>query len=112
MADACVSNVGPQHDPQYARRPFGAPTCGCENDHMTERPSGEPPGWWLDELAHAGAEHLEPDYVAGYEAKAGYDPAPDVEALVERGLDHRSTLIDVGAGTGAFTARSRPMPAG
>jgi len=26
--------------------------------------------WWLDELAHAGQEHLDPTYVAGYEAKA------------------------------------------
>jgi hypothetical protein len=31
--------------------------------------------WWLDELAHAGDEHLDPAYVAGYETKAGYDQA-------------------------------------
>ena len=113
VADACVSDVGPQHDPQYARRAFGAPTCGCENDHMTERPSGEPPGWWLDELAHAGAEHLEPDYVAGYEAKAGYDPAPDVEALVDawpRPSFHAHRCR--GGNRRLHPRRRRPMPAG
>ena len=56
----------------------------------------------LDELAHAGAEHLDDTYVAGYEAKAGYDPLPDIEVLVELGLDDRSTVVDLGAGTGAF----------
>ena len=35
--------------------------------------------WMLDELAHAGQEHLDDAYVAGYEAKAGYDPGPDVD---------------------------------
>jgi hypothetical protein len=29
VADACVSNVGPQHDPQYARRSFGAPSASA-----------------------------------------------------------------------------------
>lgn len=37
--------------------------------------------WWLDELAHAGPEHLDPSYVAGYERKGGYDPA---EPLLDR----------------------------
>jgi SAM-dependent methyltransferase len=67
-----------------------------------------PPTWWLDELAHAGDEHLDPGHVAGYEAKAGYDPRPDVELLITLGLDHRSTLIDAGAGTGAFTRAVAP----
>ena len=30
------------------------------------------PPWMLDELAHAGPEHLDPEFVAGYERKAGY----------------------------------------
>jgi SAM-dependent methyltransferase len=58
--------------------------------------------WWLDERAHAGPEHLDPDYVAGYERKAGFDPAPDVELLRATGLDATSVVVDLGAGTGAF----------
>jgi ubiquinone/menaquinone biosynthesis C-methylase UbiE len=58
--------------------------------------------WWLDETATAGAEHLDPRYVAGYEAKAGYDPAADLEALQRLGLGPSSLVIDLAAGTGAF----------
>jgi len=29
--------------------------------------------WWIDERAHAGAEHLDERYVLGYDRKAGYD---------------------------------------
>ena len=32
--------------------------------------------WMLDELAHAGPEHLDPDFVAGYERKQGYPDPP------------------------------------
>ncbi|HXM56763.1 MAG TPA: class I SAM-dependent methyltransferase [Candidatus Dormibacteraeota bacterium] len=60
------------------------------------------PGWWLDELGHAGPEHLDAAYVAGYDRKAGTDPAADLELLRGLGLDGRSTLIDLGAGTGTF----------
>jgi len=58
--------------------------------------------WWLDELAHAGAEHLDREYVEGYERKAGYDPLPDVEALQRNGLTTDSVVVDLGAGTGVF----------
>lgn len=58
--------------------------------------------WWLDELAHAGAEHLDPSYVAGYERKSGYDPADDLEMLTARGLGRESVLVDLGAGPGTF----------
>ena len=58
--------------------------------------------WWLDERAHAGAEHLDPVYVRGYERKAGFDPADDLAVLRAHGLDSGSTLVDLGAGTGAF----------
>ncbi len=60
------------------------------------------PAWWLDELAHAGDEHLDLGYVVGYEAKAGYDPADDVRAVLGHGLSAASTVIDIGAGTGRF----------
>lgn len=59
--------------------------------------------WMLDELAHAGPEHLDPDFVATYERKQGYpDPTEDVEILAAHGLDGRSTVVDLGAGTGRF----------
>jgi ubiquinone/menaquinone biosynthesis C-methylase UbiE len=57
----------------------------------------------LDELAHAGPEHLDPDFVAGYERKQGYpDPAEDLAVLAAHGLDVTSTVVDLGAGTGRF----------
>ncbi len=62
----------------------------------------------LDELAHAGQEHLDEAYVAGYEAKSQYDPAPDVDVLREHGVDHRSTVVDLGAGTGVFAIAIAP----
>jgi SAM-dependent methyltransferase len=59
--------------------------------------------WMLDELAHAGTEHLDPEFVAGYERKQGYpDPTEDVEILATHGLDGRATVVDLGAGTGRF----------
>ena len=62
----------------------------------------------LDELANAGAEHLDPAYVAGYEAKAQYDPAPDVAVLLDHGLDASATVVDLGAGTGVFSLAVAP----
>ena len=62
----------------------------------------------LDELAHAGQEHLDEAYVAGYEAKSQYDPAPDVDVLREHGLDRHSTVVDLGAGTGVFAIAVAP----
>lgn len=60
--------------------------------------------WLVDELAHAGPEHLDADFVAGYDRKQGFpDPAPDLAAFAEHGLDETSTLVDLGAGTGRFT---------
>jgi SAM-dependent methyltransferase len=60
------------------------------------------PSWWLDETAHAGPEHLDAEYVAGYERKAGTDPGPDLAALHDLGMNGGSTLIDIGAGTGVL----------
>jgi ubiquinone/menaquinone biosynthesis C-methylase UbiE len=56
----------------------------------------------LREAALAGSEHLDPNYVAGYDRKAGFDPADDLETMRARGLGVSSTLIDFGAGTGTF----------
>jgi SAM-dependent methyltransferase len=56
----------------------------------------------LDELALAGREHREPEYVAAYDRKAQFDPTGDLEELRSRGLGPTSTLVDFGAGTGTF----------
>ena len=37
--------------------------------------------WLLDEIAHAGPEHLDPAFVAGFDRKQGTDPAPAVAVL-------------------------------
>ncbi|MBO0704715.1 MAG: class I SAM-dependent methyltransferase [Candidatus Dormibacteraeota bacterium] len=56
--------------------------------------------WVIDEAGHAGEHHLQPGYVDGYDRKAGFDPAPELEVLVERGLHADSCLVDLGGGTG------------
>jgi ubiquinone/menaquinone biosynthesis C-methylase UbiE len=62
--------------------------------------------WMLDELAHAGDEHLDPQFVAGYDRKQGSVPddtaAEDIEILARHGLDASATVVDLGAGTGRF----------
>ena len=40
-----------------------------------------------------------------------YDPAPDVDRLLELGLDGGATVVDLGAGTGAFTVAVAPRSA-
>lgn len=50
------------------------------------------PDWHLAELAHAGDEHLDPDYVDRYAAKAGFE-------VLDRTY--------VPAAYGAFTCRRR-----
>jgi ubiquinone/menaquinone biosynthesis C-methylase UbiE len=57
----------------------------------------------IDELAHAGPEHLDPAFVAGYDLKQGFpDPAEDLAAFAAHGLDAASAVVDLGAGTGQF----------
>jgi len=34
--------------------------------------------WMLDELAHAGPEHLDPGLVAGFDRKQGYPDLPTI----------------------------------
>ncbi len=64
--------------------------------------------WIPDEAAHAGPEHLDPHYVETYDLKTGPEPANDVELLRGLGLDETSTLIDLGAGTGALALAAAP----
>jgi SAM-dependent methyltransferase len=57
----------------------------------------------IDELAHAGPEHLDPDFVAGYDRKQGHpDPAEDLDAFAAHGLSLASAVVDLGAGSGQF----------
>src|SRR5262245_31229562 len=69
------------------------------------RPENEPvsESWMLDELAHAGPEHLDEIFIAGYDRKQGYpDPAEDLGAFQAHGLGASSVIVDLGAGTGQF----------
>lgn len=57
----------------------------------------------LDELAHAGPEHLDADFVARYDRKQGYpDFDADVRVLRGHGAGPSGTVVDLGAGTGRF----------
>ncbi|MDQ6602652.1 MAG: class I SAM-dependent methyltransferase, partial [Chloroflexota bacterium] len=67
------------------------------------------PDWYIDELAHAGEEHLTPTYVATYDRKAATDPTEDVALLRDLGMDASSLLLDLGAGTGAFAFAAAPF---
>jgi SAM-dependent methyltransferase len=69
----------------------------------------ETPRWFLDELAHAGDEHLDPAYVEIYDRKVGADPAADIALLRRLGLDQSRTLVDFGAGTGTFVLAAAPL---
>jgi ubiquinone/menaquinone biosynthesis C-methylase UbiE len=68
-----------------------------------------PEPWLLDELAHAGPEHLDAGYVAGYDRKSGHDPAAELDVLRGLGLDQDATLIDLGAGTGRLALAAAPI---
>ncbi len=67
------------------------------------------PNWYIDEISHAGSEHLDTRYVPGYDRKAGTDPADDLTVLRELGLKESHTLVDLGAGTGTFALAAAPL---
>ena len=62
----------------------------------------EPPNWYPDEIALAGAEHLDPRFVAGYDRKAGDSASQDAAVLPGLGLSSGAVVVDMGAGTGTF----------
>jgi len=64
--------------------------------------------WFFDELAHAGREHLDPHYAAAYDGKAGTDVVEEVALLRDLGLNERSMLVDLGAGTGTLALAAAP----
>jgi SAM-dependent methyltransferase len=63
--------------------------------------------WWLDELAHAGTEHLDPEYVAAFDRKSPTEWSETLASLIELGVGATSTVIDLGAGTGSFALAVR-----
>jgi SAM-dependent methyltransferase len=59
--------------------------------------------WLLDEMAHAGPEHLDEEFIAGYDRKQGFpDPEPYIAEFERLGLDGNSVVVDLAAGTGQF----------
>jgi SAM-dependent methyltransferase len=66
------------------------------------------PSWLLDERAHAGPEHLDPDYVASYDAKTGLDLDDALDLLRRHRLGPETTLVDLGCGTGLLAAAAAP----
>ncbi|HXH87687.1 MAG TPA: class I SAM-dependent methyltransferase [Gaiellaceae bacterium] len=64
--------------------------------------------WWFDELAHAGSEHLDETYVAAYDTKSPTLWTDEIAQLPRLGIGAGSTIIDIGAGTGAFAVAARP----
>jgi SAM-dependent methyltransferase len=57
----------------------------------------------LDELAHAGPEHLDEGFIAGFDRKQGFpDPDADIAAFEAHGLGSASVVADLGTGTGQF----------
>src|SRR2546430_11255410 len=78
----------------------------CEDSSMPD--SGQAPTWELDELSHAGQEHLDATYVAGYDQKSLTDWSEDVAELQALGIGASSTVVDLGAGTGTFAEAIAP----
>lgn len=58
--------------------------------------------WLPDEVAHAGTEHLDPEYAARFDRKSRTDWSETVAKFSDLGISPTSTVIDLGAGTGAF----------
>lgn len=67
--------------------------------------------WHLDELLHAGPEHLDPVYVAVFDEKSPTDWTDDLAKLRALGVGATSTVVDLGAGTGAFARALAPFVA-
>ena len=68
----------------------------------------EPSGWQFDEVAHAGAEHVDAGYVAAYDEKAAIDWGEEVATMLALGIGATSTVVDLGAGTGTFALAIAP----
>lgn len=67
------------------------------------------PGWLLDEMRTIGRENLDADHVRRYDAKEDAAAEQEVRLLQSWGLDERSTVVDMGAGTGQFALAVAPV---
>jgi SAM-dependent methyltransferase len=56
--------------------------------------------WWLDELATAGRENLDPAHAAAYDSKEDAATESELLLLTRLGLGLHSSVVDIGAGTG------------
>jgi SAM-dependent methyltransferase len=65
--------------------------------------------WYPDERDHAGPEHLDTAYVAGYDAKTQLDLKDALALLRRHGLGSGTTLVDLGCGTGLLAAAACPQ---
>jgi SAM-dependent methyltransferase len=61
-----------------------------------------PPGWLLDEVAHAGRENLDGAHVERYDRKMDARATEEVELLRSWGLGASSVVVELGCGTGQF----------
>jgi SAM-dependent methyltransferase len=64
--------------------------------------------WYPDEREHGGPEHLDAEYVAGYDAKTHLDLEAALELLRKQGLGPKTTFVDLGCGTGLLAAAAAP----
>jgi ubiquinone/menaquinone biosynthesis C-methylase UbiE len=58
--------------------------------------------WILDEVASAGRENLDVTHASRYDLKEDAHAIEELRLLKTLGLDERSEVIDMGAGTGQF----------
>lgn len=71
---------------------------------MTDRATPSRPGWMLDEVGTAGRENLDVEHVSRYDLIEDAGAAAEVHVLRSLGLSDRSTVVELGAGTGQFSA--------
>jgi ubiquinone/menaquinone biosynthesis C-methylase UbiE len=76
------------------------------NDEKTD---GRRPGWLLDEVASAGRENLDADHVGRYDGKEDANADAEVVLLQSLGVDGRSTVVDLGSGTGQLAIAVAPV---
>lgn len=65
--------------------------------------------WVPDELAHAGRENRDAGHAARYDQKMDSEAPQEVALLIAHGMNERSTVIDLGTGTGQFALAAAPV---
>lgn len=82
---------------------------GWNDEGVTaDRPPHNTPTWFIDEVAYAGRENLDPGHVRRYDAKEDASADREVALLKSLGLSNHSEVIDFGAGTGQFSVAVAP----